>query len=110
MVIVVIVAIVGMGIFGGWCVCFISSRGRAAYIGMPSKSPLHGDRYLPFLFAVSFPCRCRVVSVSFPYLYRDRHSEVLWEMVDSAWGAVKQMLFGRVEGGWQERRRCVGEC
>ena len=65
MVIIVIVAIVGMGIFGGWCVCFISSRGRAAYIGMPSKSPLHGDRYLPFLFAVLFPCRCRVVSVSF---------------------------------------------
>ena len=63
MVIVVIVAIVGMGIFGGWCVCFISSRGRAAYIGMPSKSPLHGDRYLPFLFAVLFPCRFRVVVV-----------------------------------------------
>ena len=109
MVIVVIVAIVGMGIFGGWCVCFISSRG-AAYIGMPSKSPLHGDRYLPFLFAVFLPCRCRVVVVLFPYLYRDRHSEVLWEMVDSAWGAVKQMLFGRVESAWQERRRCVGEC
>lgn len=110
MVIVIIVAIVGMGIFGGWCVCFISSRGRAAYIGMPSKSPLHGDRYLPFLFAVSFPCRFRVVFVSFPYLYRDRQYEVLWETVDSAWGAVKQMLFGRVESGWQERRRCVGEC
>ena len=110
MVIVVIVAIVGMGIFGGWCVCFISSRGRSAYIGMPSKSPLHGDIFLPFLFAVFFPCRFRVVSVSLPYLYRDRHSEVLWEMVDSAWGAVKQMLFGRVESGWQERRRCVGEC
>ena len=31
MVIVVIVAIVGMGIFGGWCVCFISSRGGGVY-------------------------------------------------------------------------------
>ena len=70
MVIVVIVAIVGMGIFGGWCVCFISSRGRAAYIGMPSKSPLHGDRYLPFLFTVFLPCRCRVVSVSLPCRFR----------------------------------------
>ena len=66
MVIIVIVAIVGMGIFGGCGVCFISSRGRSAYIGMPSKSPLHGDRYLPFLFAVLLPCRFRVVVVSFP--------------------------------------------
>ena len=69
MVIVVIVAIVGIGIFGGWCVCFISSRGTA-YIGMPSKSPLHGDRFLPFLFAVLLPFRCRVVSVSFPCRFR----------------------------------------
>ena len=69
-VIVAIVAIVGMGIFGGWCVCFISSRGRAAYIGMPSKSPLQRDIFLPFLFAVSLPCRCRVVSVSFPCRFR----------------------------------------
>ena len=69
MVIIVIVAIVGMGIFGGWCVCFISSRG-AAYIGMPSKSPLHGDRYLPFLFAVLLPFRFRVVVVSFSCCFR----------------------------------------
>ena len=70
MVIVVIVAIVGMGIFGGWCVCFISSRGGAVYIGMPSKSPLHGDRYFPFLFAVLLPCRFRVVAVLFPCRFR----------------------------------------
>ena len=50
MVIVVIAAIVGMGIFGGWCVCFISSRGRAAYIGMPSKSPLQRDIFLRQLY------------------------------------------------------------
>lgn len=70
MVIVIIVAVVGMGIFGGWCVCFISSRGGAVYIGMPSKSPLQRDIFLPFLFAVLLPCRFRVVVVSFPCRFR----------------------------------------
>ena len=72
--VIVVIAIVGRGIFGGWCVCFISSRGRAAYIGMSSKSPLHGDRYLPFLFAVSFPCRCRNGRLIGSWVYRGKQA------------------------------------
>ena len=80
MVIVVIVAIVGMGIFGGWGVCFISSRGGRRISECPLNLPYMETDICPFFL----PCRFRVVSVSFPYLSRDRQCEVLWEMVDSA--------------------------
>ena len=38
--------------------------------------------------------------MSFPYLYRDGHSEVLWEMVDSAWGC-------RLTNAFWEGRECM---
>ena len=70
MVIIVIVAIVGMGIFGGWGVCFISSRGGRRISECPLNLPYMETDIFPFFlpsfcrpFAVSFPCRFRVVSV-----------------------------------------------
>lgn len=70
MVIVIIVAIVEMGIFGGWCVCFISSRGGRRISECPLNLPYMETDICPFFLpsfcrvvAVSFSCRFRVVSV-----------------------------------------------
>ena len=61
MVIIVIVAIVGMGIFGGWGVCFISSRGGRRISECPLNLPYRETYFCPFFL----PSFCRVVSVSF---------------------------------------------
>ena len=66
MVIVVIVAIVGMGIFGGWGVCFISSRSGRRISECLLNLPYMETDICPFFLPSFF----RVVSVSFPCRFR----------------------------------------
>ena len=65
-IIVIIVAIVGMGIFGGWCVCFISSRGSRRISECPLNLPYMETDICPFFL----PSFCRFVAVSLSYRFR----------------------------------------